>query len=255
MTYKEILQTVDTLKALALLGIEAVAQGAYAKFACPSCKGKAAIKLYSDKKNLYYCVSCKASGHIINLVMNTKGIIWEEAVKFLEKALQTEAKKITEELNLTYELQYHKFIEALGISEDICKFLEIGVPKGKTMLAGSVAFTVRDEKGMRVAYYGIKIKDGTSMLHKSFNPELYLYNFCNIDKTKPVRLTTDIFRCVRYIAEGTQSVCNFNLPYLSKAQLKLLKDVEYLILSVDNTLLQPFATIMAASKMGYFKFE
>jgi len=68
MNYRETLQSVDTEKALSLIGIEFESQGAYAKFACPQpdCGGKAAIKEYGDKKNLYYCPKCKSSGHIIH---------------------------------------------------------------------------------------------------------------------------------------------------------------------------------------------
>ena len=42
MNYKETLKSVDTEKALALLGIEFESQGGYAKFACPQldCDGK-----------------------------------------------------------------------------------------------------------------------------------------------------------------------------------------------------------------------
>ncbi|HUN53575.1 MAG TPA: hypothetical protein VMU29_00300, partial [Smithella sp.] len=69
MNYKETLKSIDTEKALGLIGIEFESQGAYAKFACPrpDCDGKAAIKEYGDKKNLYYCPKCKSSGHIICL--------------------------------------------------------------------------------------------------------------------------------------------------------------------------------------------
>ena len=60
MTYRELLKNVDTEKALSLIGIEFESQGGYAKFACPQpdCGGKAAIKEYGDRKNLYYCPKC-----------------------------------------------------------------------------------------------------------------------------------------------------------------------------------------------------
>ena len=149
------LKTVDTEKALVLIGIEFESQGGYAKFACPQldCDGKAAIKEYGDRKNLYYCPKCKSSGHIISLVMKIKGIDWNAANDLLSKAHNKTAKRITEELNINYELFYNDFIKAKGIEEEMCRLLEIGVPKGKTMLAGSVAFAVRDAKGMKVALH------------------------------------------------------------------------------------------------------
>ena len=257
MTYRETLKSVDTERALELLGIEFESQGGYAKFNCinPDCDGRAAIKEYGDKKNLYYCPKCKSSGHVISLAMKVKGLDWNGANDFLLKACNSKAKRITEELNVVYELFYDDLIKARGIDEEICKTLEIGVPKGKTMLAGSVAFAVRDAKGMKVAYYGIKKKDGKPVFHNSFNPELYLYNFCNIDFSEPVYFTTDIFRCANNIGNWKQCVCNFGLPYLSEAQLDLLHQVEHIVFLVDQPLVKPLAIQMAENKMNYFRFE
>jgi hypothetical protein len=52
MNYKEILRTVDTEKALSLIGIKFDSEGSYAKFACPQldCEGKVAIKEYCERK-------------------------------------------------------------------------------------------------------------------------------------------------------------------------------------------------------------
>jgi len=50
MNYTETLQTVDTLKALKLLGIEAEQKGAYIYFPC-SCGNTKVIKAYGEKKN------------------------------------------------------------------------------------------------------------------------------------------------------------------------------------------------------------
>lgn len=257
MNYKDTLQAVDTEKALGLIGIEFQSQGAYLKFVCPKpgCEGTAVIKLYGDKKNLYYCPKCKASGHIISLTMLIKGVDWDGAKEMLTKAQGSDAKKITEELNIHYELQYQEFMKDKGLSEEMCRHLEIGVPKGKTMLAGSIAFAVRDDQGMKVAYVGIKIKDGKMIYHKSFNPELYLYNLCNVDDANMVYLTTDIFRCVQNIENGRQCVCNFGLPYLSKTQLDLLRIVNRLVFLVDEPLVKPLAIQMAENKTGFYRFE
>jgi len=51
--------------------------------------------------------------------------------------------------SISITIVYNDFIKSKGIEEEMCKLLEIGVPKGKTMLAGSVAFAVRDAKGMK----------------------------------------------------------------------------------------------------------
>ena len=237
MNYRETLNVVDTEKALSLIGIEFTANGAYLKFACPKegCEGQAVIKTYGDKKNFYYCPKCKSRRHVISLAMSAKTLYWQSVCDLLtEKAATVNAKKNTEELNLSYTLQYHDFLKEKGFDEKTATFMEIGVPTGRTMLSGSVAFLVRDESGMKVSYYGIRMKDGKAVFHKFFNPELYLYNLCNVDANEPVYLTTDMFKCVRLNAIGKHYICNFGLPYLSNAHLDLLQDTDRLILRVDE---------------------
>ena len=256
MTYKDTLNAVDSDKALELLEIEYQSQGAYLKFKCPNeCQGTAVLKAYGDKKNLYYCPTCKSSGHIISLAMKVRGIDWQEASELLSKAIGANAKKLTEALTIKYELLYKDFIKEKGISEAICQHLEIGVPKGKTMLAGSVAFAVRDEAGTRIAYYGIKMKDGKPIFHKTFNPEFYLYNFCNLVMQDSTYFTTDMFKCVRLIEEGKQCICNFGLPYLSPSHLELLDNIDNLVFMIDEPLVKSFAITLAENHRGFYRFD
>ena len=256
MNYKDTLQAVDSEKALGLIGIEYHPQGAYLKFSCPQkdCDGISVIKTYGDKKNLYYCPKCKSSGHIISLVMLIKNVTWDEAKEILIKAKASDAKLITEELNIKYELQYCDFLKDKGITEEMCKSLEIGVPKGKTMLAGCVAFSVRDDAGMKVAYYGIRMKDGKPVFHKSFNPEFYVYNLCNVDQNGMVYFFTDIFECLKYNTHNT-CICNFGMPYLSRTQLTLLQNVQQMVMVLPEDLVRPFAIQMAENQMNFHRFE
>ncbi|MCX5850420.1 MAG: hypothetical protein NTW65_13405 [Deltaproteobacteria bacterium] len=256
MKYRDILQAVDTEKALTLIGITTTNQGAYIKFPCLKCENTAIIKAYGDKKNLYYCPECKNSGHIISLAMEKNKLDWQAANNLLaSKAVIINARKITEELNINYELLYHEYLKNKGILKETCECLEIGVPKGKTMLAGSVAFGVRDENGMKVAYYGIRMKDEKPVYHKSFNPEMYLYNFDRIDKNEIVYFTTDMFKCIGSIENGRQCICNFGLPYLSLMQLELLNDIERTIVLVDETLIRTVAIQLAEYHRKFYHFE
>jgi len=65
------------------------------------------------------------------------------------------------------------------------------------MLSGCIAFAVHNESGMKVAYYGIQMKDRKPKFHTSFNPENYLYNFHRIEKTNDLVVCTDLFLCVK----------------------------------------------------------
>ena len=261
MNYTEILQTVDTIKALKLLGIASEQKGAYIYFLC-SCGEKKVIKAYGEKKNVYYCPKCKDSGHIIKLVseiMNAKDTEkWDfkRASDFLaEKTMSYEAHKITRELTMDYELQYHPFLKDQGISEELATNLGIGVPRGKTMLSGCLAFTVHDEQGMKIAYYGTRLKDRKAVLHKSFNPELYLYNWHQIQHDREVLFATNLLDCVRLIGEGKQTVSNFGLPYLSAAHLELLQRCKYIEFIVEDQQLQEFSKQVIQNLRSYYRFR
>lgn len=226
MKYEQIMRNTDTVKALTMLGFETKQSGGYVYFECPDCKGKAVAKAFGEKKNLIYCTKCKKSGQIIALVQRIKGIEYEQAVEALKSSITTDKKP--ESLKVSYDLQYHGFLKDLGITEETCQKLEIGVPKGKTMLAGCVAFKITDN-GNPIAYYGIRMKDLKPVFHRSFNPELVIYQLNG--KECPI-FTTSLFDCVRNYQEGKASVCNFGLPYISAQQAEILNGMNRIIFQV-----------------------
>ena len=261
MNYTETLQTVDTLKVLKLLSIEGEQKGAYIYFPC-SCGDKRVIKAYGEKKNIFYCPKCKDGGHIITLVLDTMNERdtekWDfkKASEFLtEKALTYVAPKITRELSIEYKLQYHPLLKERGISEELASQLGIGIPQGKTMLSGCVAFTVHNEQGLKIAYYGIRLKDLKSVFHRSFNPELYLYNCHRIQHDHDVVFTTDMFECARLIAEGKQPVSNFGLPYLSAMQLDLLQRCKFIEFRVEQQHVQEISRQVINNLQNYYRIR
>lgn len=223
MNYRDTLHAIETTTALEIIGIGYEPKGAYLSFPCPNkCENSAVMKIYGDKKNLWYCPKCKKGGNLLKLAMETKGLEWEKAKELLSKAIVQTTKPIAEEINLTYDLEYNKYLEDQGIPEALCKEYGVGQPKGRTMLAGCVTFTVHDETGKKVAYYGFQMKDRKPKFHTSFNPELYLYNLHRIDRDRDVLFTTDLMLCLKSIVEGKQAVSTFTLPYLSQKQLDLI---------------------------------
>lgn len=261
MNYIETLQAVDTFKALKLLGINAEQKGAYIYFPC-SCGNTKVIKAYGEKKNIFYCPKCKDSGHIIKLVseiMNEKDTEKWDFKKVsdysMEKAMTYEAPKIMRELNMDYKLQYHPFLKEYGIPEELATDLGIGVPQGKTMLSGCLTFTVYDEQGKKIAYFGIRLKDRKAIFHRSFNPELYLYNWHRIQNDREVLFTTDLLDCVRLIGEGKQAVSNFGMPYLSATHLELLQRCKFVELIVENQHIQEISKQVVNNLRNYYRFR
>lgn len=255
MTYQQTMQAVDTLKALKAIGLEGGQKGAYVYFPC-ECGKNIVIKAYGDKKNVFYCPDCKNKGTIISLVMGKNDLSYKEAVEFLEKkAIAYPAGKITKELSLEYELEYRKSIEAKGLPEELCKLLGIGFTKGKTMLSGCIVFTVRNENGIKVAYYGINVNNGKPIFHRSFNPELYLYNYDCIDPAMNVIFTTDMLDCARLISTGRQAVCNFGLPYLSTTHFNLLQKCKFVEFSFQASFTDAITLQIVKNAQNYYKFK
>ena len=223
MQYREALQAIDTIRTLDYFKLEHKTQGSYAKIPC-KCGGTVSIKIHGEKKNLWYCPSCKKAGHIIAFAMKLKELEYEEAKKFLLKLSPTR-KPIDKEITFEYELKFTKELEEMGLTEEMCQRYIIGVPQGRTMLAGCLAFLVQNN-GTKIAYYGVRLKTGKPVFHRSFNPELYLYCCSSVKPENLVIFTTDILECVKITVGGAQAVCNFGLPYLSNAQIELLNRLQ-----------------------------
>lgn len=83
MNYNQILTAVDTVKVLSIIGLTGEQKGAYVYYECHKCKGKAVIKAYGEKKNLFYCEQCKAKGHIISLVMEASDVDWDPELQLM----------------------------------------------------------------------------------------------------------------------------------------------------------------------------
>jgi hypothetical protein len=133
MTYLETLQAIDTMKALNLIGVEGGQSGAYVHYPCTRCEeGKAVIRAYGEKKNVWYCPSCKGSGQIISLLMESKNISWDEAKALLtDRAVTYPAGRIEKAISISYDLEYHKYLELQGITEETASSLGIAGQRGR----------------------------------------------------------------------------------------------------------------------------
>jgi hypothetical protein len=249
MKYNDALKIIDPVSVLEALDVNRLCQGAYVRFECDCGSQAAAFKTVGDKKNLWYCPECKKGGNIINYTMAKKGTEYEETKKWLVKLSPT-TKRLTKELKLEYELQYTEAVQKLGLIEETCKALEIGVPKGKTMLAGCLTFTIRNENGLKVAYYGIRLKNGQPVHHKSFNREHFLYGYHLVNQDKKVTLVEDMVDCAKRIVDSQNAICNFGLPYLSPVQCELINKLDKIDLEVTPNM----ALSLASQLSTYYRF-
>jgi hypothetical protein len=179
---------------------------------------------------------------------------WEIAKKYLkEKAMPFLFKRLEKPLEFEYNLVYTKQLEAKGFTKDFCERQGIGYPKGKTMLAGCNVFTVCHEEGQKIAYVGVRIKDGKFITHHSMNVEHYLYGMNLVDPLEETFFTTDLWKCALMIQDGKQCVSNFFLPYLSEMQLMLLGGIKMVTYIKDSN----FSEIMkqVSQSQNFYRFE
>jgi len=229
MKYNEAIAAINTERALRLLDIALRINGNYIYFPCVECGKESAIRYYGMKKNVAYCPTCKKGINIIALAAKIRNMEFQDAKKFLiEKASGCE-KPIEQQLNVSGDLEWCDFMASEDLDPELCQKMGVGKWKGKGIMAGHVAFTVHNEHGVKVAYYGIHIPDKKAKFPSNFNPELYLYNYHNINHNEEVWITKDMFNCLRIIQSGRQSVCNFGLPYLSVKQYQLLSDCDRVV--------------------------
>lgn len=226
MKYSEAMASINTERALRLLDLTLRVNGNYIYFPCVECGKESAIRFYGMKKNVAYCPACKTGRNIIGIAAKIKGIGFQDAKNFLVEKASVIEKPIEEQLNVSGNLEWCEFMAEEGLNQELCENMEVGKWKGKGIMAGHVAFTVHNEHGVKVAYYGIHIPDKRVKFPSNFNPELYLYNYHNINHHEEVWITRDMFNCLRIIYSGKQAVCNFGLPYISPKQYILLSNID-----------------------------
>ena len=254
MSYESLMQSVNTTKVLELLNMKYEQKGSYIYFDCPNCAGSAVAKAYGEKKNLVYCMAEKKGSNVIQLTEQVLKTDTDGAKEFLKKAAQVMT-KIEEEITLNYDLEYHDFLKDKGIEESHSQFIGVGVPKGKTMLAGCIAFTVQNENGKKIAYYGIRMKDGKSIFHRSLNPELYLYMYSSLNHDDDTYFTTDMIECVKLWQDNKRAVCNFGLPYISPVQIGLLNRLTHIVFQVPDELKKAFMIQAGESLETFYRFS
>ena len=103
-------------------------------------------------------------------------------------------------------------------------------------------------EGVKISYYGIRLKNRKPIFHKTFNPELYLYGL-NLVKDHAI-LVNDMVKCAKRIGEGEPVICNFGMPYLSPTQCQLINRLK----KVDLEVTPKIAPMVATHLKTYYRF-
>jgi hypothetical protein len=139
-------------------------------------EGKFNFIAFPDK-NKYVVVPNGERGYlsVINFYQDFIGVSAREAAAALKKEFLTEKKEPKREIP-TLKLKYHQWLKDKGISEELAKDWQIGLPEGRCVLAGKIAFFIDKERG----YIGYDLKKEAWFFPKGFRRDT-LYNLDRVN--------------------------------------------------------------------------
>ena len=179
----------------------------------------------SVKKNLFFWKGKNKGGNVIQFLVDKQGITHREAGIWLKKNMvkHTPKRKIPE-----LELTYSYAVSQLGIEEETAKNFEIGVPKGKTIMAGKVAFRIYDKDNNPLGYIGLK--DGW-FYPKGFEASEHLYNYNRRNGNQFCVLAPSPLVVAQLFQQNIPQAVGLFSPNISDTQVKLLKTFKYVFVN------------------------
>lgn len=155
---------------IAKLNLPAKRTGNQWRMQCPACNSGGQRSLVITEGRGFFCFAAAAGGDQIKLVEHINGVSAKDAAAFLvgeeyrtSTTVRDNSKTVPESdggdetqkfAPLSYLLQEHQAVDAIGFSPEICAKTGIGfAPKG--ILRGLVAIPIRDEHGNLLGYIGI----------------------------------------------------------------------------------------------------
>jgi len=154
--------------------------------------------IVNKSKNLVFYKDTKKGGSVINLYSDLMKCDLRTAATHLQDTFLKERPEPKREIP-TLALEYDQDVANLNISEDMAKNFEIGKVKGRSVLAGCIAFRLYEEDNTPRGYVGLKGKEW--VFPKGSKRGDIVYNL-NRAKTDYAILVADILECLHLIEIG-----------------------------------------------------
>jgi len=200
----------------------------------------------SLEKQMFFWKENKKGGNVIQYAADVRQTTNLEAARWLSKTFLKN--EIPEREIPELELRYSKEVEALNISEETAKNFEIGLPKGKTVMAGKVCFRCYDKSGAPIGYVGLK--DGKWFYPKGFRASEHLYNYNRRNGNQFCVLVSSPLEVAKLFQDGKPQAVGLFSPSLSEAQNELLKTFRYIYLIHPK----PENILTRLAKTNYVKY-
>ena len=158
-------------------------------------------------KNLYFNPNGDDKGSVINFLAKHGKMCLRDAAKELKDTFLKSNGEASKGRSIPgLELDYHKALADLGISEDLAKEYEIGYVTKRSIMAGRIAFKCYNELKLHIGYVGWKFKESGWFFPKGF--ERPLYNLNRVETGGNVVVTNDLLDFLHLLSKGeTQVVC------------------------------------------------
>lgn len=175
----------------------------------------------NKKLNLYFTHTKTSKGSVINFISSLNQVDLRTAAKMLKDQFLTEKKPAPETKRPipTLELEYHPYLEEMGIPKDLCKDLNVGFCKQKSIMAGRICFKVGEH------YIGYSPEKKDWFFPKGFKRDT-LWNIDNCDQDI-IFITRDPFTALKMIAKGYSYTASCMGKDLTDEQLGITKRYEF----------------------------
>lgn len=159
----------------------------------------------NTKKNTFFCPKDDSiKGGIINFTAYVLNIDLRSAAADLKQEFIVSPKVRQRELP-DLKLNYCKFLEDYGISEETAMKFDVGLVKQKSIITGRIAFKIFDHDGNLSGYIGYNAEKNDWFFPKGFKRPLYNYYLYKDDNN--IMLTADPFKCL-FIAQQGYNCCS-----------------------------------------------
>lgn len=160
-------------------------------------KGEGFIATHKNGIWWYFNPTGTDKGSIINFVATRNQIYLRMAAKLIKDEILTE-KKETKKPIPTLTLEYHKFLEDLGIPKDICEGFNVGYCAQKSIMNGRVCFKVGEH------YVGYSPTKNDWLFPKGFKRDT-IWNIENC-KGEVIFVCRDLINALMVLALGYANV-------------------------------------------------
>lgn len=206
------------------------------------------VFIVNKAKNLFFCPKdreCK--GSVINFTAYHCNCSVTEAAKMITEKLFKESKLPEREIP-DLKLHYSPAIERLGISIETCRALDVGLVKERSVMAGKIAFTIKDNEGNKVGYVGWSQSQG--WYFPKGHKNIYLYNVNNCKKSE-VKLVTDTFDVVRLYQQGIDAISLMSSNMTDEQEAIIKAKFSTVIVALKN----PANIVMRLANSCFVKIE